>query len=259
MNQRLAQLLENEPEVVNSLRTASSQHSPLFGCFIQDLVSDVQQEYTEPRLKAWTVADPQKSFLSSKNSEKNNEKANTRIKIGGFSPEPGSPMEQLLFDILDQAEQALASSNDPDQIKLKQEIENMKKSLPIREKKELSPISSPITKRPDASSPIIVRKKTTDNLVEALGKGWFLEGKELSFIKPLGTGAFSTVYLGTYRSQEVAIKVVKKIAEEQKKTFYEECKILRYRFLCDCIKPSRIYPTGSSKPEHNLFSLSKVL
>lgn len=91
---------------------------------------------------------------------------------------------------------------------------------------------SPIV--PSALSPLALTEKFKHTTEVTLVHNWEIEAAELEFDREIGQGASAHVYLGKYRGQQVAIKVLKNsdgsgasILEEFKK----ELEIMRYIIL----------------------------
>lgn len=59
------------------------------------------------------------------------------------------------------------------------------------------------------------------------GKDWVIDGKDLEYLKRLGSGTSGDVYKGLYKGQHVAIKVLKEMTEDQERDeFKKEFKIM---------------------------------
>lgn len=63
-----------------------------------------------------------------------------------------------------------------------------------------------------------------------ISKDWIIEAKELEFIEKLGSGTYAKVYKASYRGEEVAVKVMKKLIEsgEDCKDFLKEFEVMRF-------------------------------
>jgi len=83
-----------------------------------------------------------------------------------------------------------------------------------------------------------------NSIHETQSHSWEIEGSEIHFEEKIGHGAVCTVYYGTYRGQEVALKVLKEITNVQLDIFQKELEIIcNFRspdvvfFFGCCLKP----------------------
>ena len=76
-----------------------------------------------------------------------------------------------------------------------------------------------------------------------LSHSWELDSGELTFVDRLGEGASAKVFRGTYRGQDVAIKVLKEQAEAKgMDEFKKEFDIMRY------VNPMRLPSASLTNP-----------
>ncbi len=69
----------------------------------------------------------------------------------------------------------------------------------------------------------------SDYAAEKTKSSWTIDGNELVFGEKLGAGTAAEVYKGTYRGQEVAIKVLQSVLEaKQIDNFKKELDIMRH-------------------------------
>mgnify|MGYP002480207374 CR=1 FL=1 len=54
-----------------------------------------------------------------------------------------------------------------------------------------------------------------EEIVKEDSKDWVLDGKELEYLKRLGSGTSGDVYKGLYKGKHVAIKVLKEMTEDR--------------------------------------------
>lgn len=56
---------------------------------------------------------------------------------------------------------------------------------------------------------------------------WLIKYSDLEFTEKLGSGSYAKVYCGLWKGNEVAIKVLKKNAQEEFQDFVKEFEIMR--------------------------------
>ena len=75
---------------------------------------------------------------------------------------------------------------------------------------------------------------------------WVLDGKELEYLKKLGSGTSGDVYKGLYRSKHVAIKVLKEMTEDKERDEFKK----EFKILSAVHDPGIVYFYGASfKPK----------
>lgn len=78
------------------------------------------------------------------------------------------------------------------------------------------------------------------------GKDWVLDGKDLEYLKRLGSGTSGDVYKGLYKAKHVAIKVLKEMTEEQERDEFKK----EFKIMCAVHHPNIVQFYGASfKPK----------
>lgn len=78
------------------------------------------------------------------------------------------------------------------------------------------------------------------------GKDWVLDGKDLEYLKRLGSGTSGDVYKGLYKAKHVAIKVLKEMTEEQERDEFKK----EFKVMCAVHHPNIVQFFGASfKPK----------
>jgi serine/threonine protein kinase len=81
---------------------------------------------------------------------------------------------------------------------------------------------------------------------QADGKDWVIDGKDLEYLKRLGSGTSGDVYKGLYKGQHVAIKVLKEMTEEQERDEFKK----EFKVMCAVHHPNIVQFFGASfKPK----------
>ena len=92
--------------------------------------------------------------------------------------------------------------------------------------------NSPSTTAASAAELSELTNKFHSEAASILTHNWEISSAELQFSKRLGEGTSAQVFYGTYRSQEVAIKVLKEKAEAKvAEEFAKECDIMKLVFV----------------------------
>lgn len=78
------------------------------------------------------------------------------------------------------------------------------------------------------------------------GKDWVIDGKDLEYLKRLGSGTSGDVYKGLYKQNHVAIKVLKEMTEEQERDEFKK----EFKVMCAVHHPNIVQFFGASfKPK----------
>lgn len=85
-------------------------------------------------------------------------------------------------------------------------------------------------------------KIMADLLPNVDGDEWTINGKEIEYLKRLGSGTSGDVYKGLYRDKHVAIKVLKEISEEKEQDEFKK----EFRILCAMNHPNIVKFYGAS-------------
>jgi len=77
-------------------------------------------------------------------------------------------------------------------------------------------------------------------------KDWVIDGKDLEYLKRLGSGTSGDVYKGLYKTKHVAIKVLKEMTEEQERDEFKK----EFKIMCAVHHPNIVQFFGASfKPK----------
>lgn len=85
-------------------------------------------------------------------------------------------------------------------------------------------------------------KFKADLLPNLEGEEWVINGKEIEYLKRLGSGTSGDVYKGLYRDKHIAVKVLKEISEEKEQDEFKK----EFRILCAMDHPNIVKFYGAS-------------